>query len=283
MQIPLFNKIDCEDRTQLKIKFNLFLTEFYCLEKRDLPWRYCDNPYYVLVSEFMLQQTQVNCVIDYFQNFIRIFPDLKTLALSSQEKIIEQWSGLGYNRRAIYLHQAAKFFYFNHQGIIPNDLLELRKVKGIGEYTSKALITFIYNIPTLFIETNIRTVYFILFENFFENIIIEDNEIMLFITQTINEENPREWYYALMDLGSKLKTIYRDKHIRRSKKFTRQSTFKNSVRELRGKILKILIQEKIVTKEKLSVLISDDRLFDCLQQLEKESFLRISENLIQLV
>ncbi len=261
------------------IEFNNYINDYYYQYKRSLKWRNEINPYYILISEFMLQQTQVSRVIDFFEKFINILPTLDSLANAEQHIVISLWSGLGYNRRALYLHHAAKTILYSYQGIIPTNYEELLKIKGIGEYTAKAIITYCYNIPLIFVETNIRSVFFIYFKDLLTNQKkIDDIIIKKLIEQLINQNNPRDWYYALMDLGTKLKKENKDKHIQKSKSFTKQSKFQGSNREIRGNIIKLLLKQKIIAKNDLINFCNDIRTEKCISELSKENFIIIDEN-----
>lgn len=264
-------------------KFNNYVSLFYKKNKRDLHWRTEINPYFILISEFMLQQTQVSRVINYFNRFITILPTLESLANATQELILSLWSGLGYNRRALYLANAAKIIWHQYNGIIPHDYTELLKIKGIGDYTAKAIITYSYNIPLIFVETNIRSVFFIYCKELFNtNHKTDDTIIKELIEITINKKNPREWYYALMDLGTHLKKEYKDKHIQKSKFFTTQSKFIGSIRQIRGKIIKLLLEKKNINYTELVSICNDPRSIECIKTLIKENFIYESNNKIYL-
>ena len=264
--------------------FNEYLNDFYINNKRILKWREEINPYYILVSEFMLQQTQVSRVIDYFDKFINKLPTLESLARAEQHNVLSLWSGLGYNRRALYLHNAAKIIWHEYKGIIPDDYTELLKIKGIGPYTAKAIVTYSYNIPLIFVETNIRTVFFIYYKNalFINEDKIDDTVIEELIVKTINKENPREWYYALMDWGTQLKKEYKDRHIQKSKLFTKQSQFNGSIRQIRGKIIKTLLEKKTIPEKELLNICDDARTNECIKILIKENFIYTIDNVIHI-
>ena len=269
--------------------------------RRDMPWRDDTRPYYVVVSEIMLQQTQVYRVLGTFDSFIRKFPDWKSLARASTREVLREWSGLGYNRRALYLKRIAeivahnphysfmtdtKSFHMSPDGtpqaisskklprtkgiILQNNSRSLketyedsdvsvyellRALPGIGPNTAGSILAFAYNIPHPFIETNIRSV-FIHF--FFAEIEkhegkkackkIDDVEIFPFIEQALaypkNKKNPREWHYALMDYGSDLKKRLPNPS-RRSAHHLKQKPFKGSNRELRSKILQLIMKQRL--------------------------------------
>lgn len=268
-----------------KKNINKNLYSFYKKYKRNLRWREERNPYFVMVSEFMLQQTQVSRVIGHFDAFIALFPTIEALAMADQKEVLLAWSGLGYNRRALSLHNAAKVIINHHASIIPYNYNELLSIKGIGDYTAKAIVTYSYNVPHIFVETNIRSVFFILYRNFtsqFET--IDDFQIKLFLEEVLDRDNPREWYYAMMDFGSYLKKKHNNKHIQKSKQFTCQSPFKNSFRQLRSTILAFLLKNHtIISVEELHVFFLDDRFFNCLSSLEKDGFIKIDEKKMVLL
>jgi len=126
---------------------------------RDMPWRQDTRPYFVLVSELMLQQTQVARVIPKFEAFIARFPNEKILANSSLTDVIQLWQGLGYNRRAKYLHDSAKMITHDFGGIFPEDEADILRLPGVGKNTAGAILVYAFNHPALFVETNTRTVF----------------------------------------------------------------------------------------------------------------------------
>ena len=207
---------------------------------RDLPWRRTLNPYHIAVSEIMLQQTQVPRVIEKYKEFLKKFPSIKALATSPLASVLSLWSGLGYNRRAQYLHKMAKTIMQKHAGKFPTTIEALEHLPGIGPYTARAIAAFAYNTPSVFIETNIRTVFIHHF--FADKEIISDAELIPIISATLDRKNPRQWYWLLMDYGTHLKASGIRTH-RRSKQYIKQSTFKGSRRQLRGKILKLLLEK----------------------------------------
>jgi len=228
---------------------------------RDMPWRQDTRPYYVLVSELMLQQTQVDRVIPKFEAFIRQFPSEKELAAASLAEVLKQWQGLGYNRRAKFLHEAAKNIV--ELGEFPSDESGLLSLPGVGKNTAGAILAYAYNQPAIFIETNVRAVYI---HHFFAGQdMVADKEIIEVMKETVpwheGKEQPDEriysvpgairktvglsygpkaFYWALMDYGTYLKK----QGIKpgRSKHYKKQSPLKGSVREVRGQIVAILSQ-----------------------------------------
>ena len=202
---------------------------------RDMPWRDDVRPYFVLVSELMLQQTQVERVVPKFAAFVARFPDEKALAAASLADVLRLWQGLGYNRRAKFLHVAAKAIVA--RGSFPDVFDELVKLPGVGKNTAGAILAYSFNQPALFVETNIRTVYIHHF--FADDFAVDDKQIVEKLEQTLDHEHPREFYWALMDYGSWLKR-QGVKNIARSRHYKKQSPLSGSLRQMRGMILTAL-------------------------------------------
>lgn len=208
-------------------------TELY----RAMPWRDDTRPYYVLVSELMLQQTQVDRVIPKFNAFIARFPNEKTLAEASLGEVLTLWNGLGYNRRAKYLHEAAKMITSDFDGAFPTSYEDLIRLPGVGPNTAGAILAYAFNKPVTFVETNVRTVYF---HHFFDDgNKVSDAELKQQLEKTLGTENPRQFYWALMDYGTWLKKQGVGR-LQQSKHYKKQSALKGSVREVRGQIVKAL-------------------------------------------
>lgn len=188
----------------------------------------------------MLQQTQVLRVIPKYEAFLKEFPTAKSLAHAQLIDVLKNWSGLGYNRRAKYLHDAAKNIVSRHGRDFPKHDDELRALPGIGDYTAKAIRVFAYDEPEVLIETNIRTVF--LHHFFPRSKKVEDATLIPLIASTLKGQDPRTFYSALMDYGSHLKLLHPNPS-RRSKHYVRQSKFEGSVRQVRGEILRALARE----------------------------------------
>jgi A/G-specific adenine glycosylase len=213
-----------------------------------LPWRTDYNPYHILVSEIMLQQTQVDRVIDKFTSFITAFPTVESLAVAPLESVLAQWQGLGYNRRAKSLRSCARTIVEDYNGNVPDDPEKLKKLPGIGTATAASIAAFAFNKPTIFLETNIRTVYI---HHFLESADAVDDEHILPIAEAaLDRRNARKWYSALMDYGTMLKKEVGNL-TRRSVTYKKQSPFAGSRRQVRGRILKTLLETGPLTKVKL--------------------------------
>jgi A/G-specific adenine glycosylase len=211
---------------------------FYKNYGRDFPWRHTSDPYRVLVSEIMLQQTQAERVKSRYEPFLVRFPDFATLASATTREVLAAWQGLGYNRRALALKRLAIRVTEDFGGILPDDEQQLRSLPGVGPYTAAAVLVFAFNRPGLLIETNIRRVFIHCF--FGGRTGITDAEIRPLIVETLDQENPRGWYNALMDYGAFLSTLPKNPN-QRNRHYQRQNPFEGSVRQVRGKILKLLV------------------------------------------
>lgn len=234
---------------------------------RDMPWRDRPEPYFVLVSELMLQQTQVDRVIPKFNAFITAFPTVQALADASLADVLRLWSGLGYNRRAKFLHEAARKVVADFDGTIPDTLEALVSLPGVGPNTAGAILAYGFNKPAVFIETNVRTVYF---HHFFEDQTdITDKELRESVIDTVDTEHPREWYWAMMDYGAFLKKQgfgANDK----SRHYKKQSPLKGSLREVRGLILKRLTERDYTADELQEAMPQDERFATALAALQQE-------------
>lgn len=220
-------------------EFQQIILAYYSRSVRSFPWRTTTDPYKILVSEIMLQQTQTERVIHKYTQWLQTFPSVKEAALASLSDVLNLWSGLGYNRRARFLHEACKTVYYEYNAAFPRTAEALSVLPGVGPYTSCAVSCFAYNNPEVFIETNIRAVFIFYF--FPQEQGINDKEILPLIQQTLFTENPRIWYYALMDYGAELKKkIYNPN--RKSAHYTKQSKFEGSLRQARGAVLRQLVQ-----------------------------------------
>lgn len=243
---------------------------------RDMPWRQDTQPYYVLVSELMLQQTQVHRVIPKFNAFIAAFPDVNALAGASLADVLTLWQGLGYNRRAKFLHEAAKML--QQLESFPYDEKGLIALPGVGKNTAGAIQAYAFNLPSIFIETNVRAVYIHHF--FSHDNLVSDNEIKILLEKTIDTDHPREFYWALMDYGSYLKK--QGVGPSRSSHYKKQSPLKGSVREIRGLIIAELTRNDLDESTLRSRLIVDDRYEKALSGLQRDGLVATTNGIYHL-
>jgi A/G-specific adenine glycosylase len=235
-----------------KKKFQQTVWDFYYEHGRhNLPWRQTTDPYYILVSELMLQQTQVDRVIPKYNAFIERWPTSELLAQASLGDVLKAWQGLGYNRRAKYLLATVTHVEEKYDGVFPRSEIELQLLPGIGPYTASAVAAFSYDQPVVLIETNVRQV--VIFHFFADKEVVSDSEIYELVAATLPDADFRNWYAALMDYGSHLKRMHGNL-ARKSKSYTKQSTFKGSDREVRGAILRLLSIQTATEKKMLEVL-----------------------------
>lgn len=215
---------------------------------RDLPWRRTRDPYRIFVSEMMLQQTQVSRVIPKYKTFIRAFPSWRALARARFSEVLVLWQGLGYNRRAKYLHEAARIVVRAYGGVLPRDVESIDALPGVGHYTARAIAAFAFNDAHPFVETNIRTVF--LHHCFPGKKRIADAEILACVDACLREEEPRALFAALMDYGAHLKEIGVRLNARSAGHVT-QKPFRGSLRQERGRILAELSNRRRMTRASL--------------------------------
>jgi A/G-specific adenine glycosylase len=256
---------------------------FFRQHGRSLPWRHNTDPYKILVSEIMLQQTQVDRVIPKYRAWLQRFPTAKTLAGASLAEVLTMWQGLGYNRRAIALKRAAERLVIAKK--FPREREKILELPGVGPYTAGAVAAFAFNEPVVMIETNIRTVFIHHF--FADKKKVSDAELLPLIEATLDRRKPREWYWALMDYGSYLKKKVGNAS-QRSAHHTRQSPFAGSNRQLRGAVLKYVTSKPLavsVLQKKLvaaGLAPSREHLTKTLGTLTKEGFITQSGTRVAL-
>ena len=259
--------------------FGTVIWDYYREHGRVFPWRETTDPYHILVSEFMLQQTQTSRVVDKYIEFINTFPDVLHLTKSSFSEVLRVWQGLGYNRRALALYKTAGEIVKRYHGQVPDDPILLRQLPGVGEYTASAIMAIAFNKPAVVIDTNIRAVYLYFF--FKEAETVGKNEIVSFVEATLDRNSPREWYYALFDYGSMLKRESKDLEAGKRRK---QSTFRGSDRELRGTILRLLLDTEIMTEGQLLARLPSDkeRVPRIITNLHEEGLLDNNDGIIRI-
>jgi A/G-specific adenine glycosylase len=244
---------------------------------REMAWRNTTDPYQILVSEIMLQQTQVERVTIKFPEFIRAFPDFASLATASLTNVLTVWQGLGYNRRAIALQKCAIRVMNEYDGNLPADVDILATFPGIGRATASSIAAFAFNMPVVFIETNIRRVFIHCF--FTGTDTVSDADLLPLVEKALYRNNPRIWYWALMDLGSAMKKTVANPN-RRSVHYTKQSPFEGSDRNIRGALLKIILKDQFLEEEEIIDRVAEDphRVRRILSVLEAEGFIEHSGN-----
>lgn len=237
-----------ESQSSQLIEFKEQIWAYYRANGRPFAWRHVEDPYQVVVSEIMLQQTQTYRVAPKYEAFMLLFPTWDALASASTHDLLCAWQGLGYNRRALALQAIAKRVVAEFDGKLPDDPEILVEFPGIGKATAGSICAFAFNQPTVFIETNIRAVFIHFFFN--DQAEVRDDQLIPLVAQAVDHKNPREWYYALMDYGVMLKKSEPNPS-RKSSHYTKQSRFEGSDRQIRGAIIRALTQHKSLTLQEL--------------------------------
>ncbi len=253
--------------------FRKTIRQYFQKYGRDFPWRETRNPYHILVSEIMLQQTQVERVLGKYEQFISAFPDFASLAQAPLQSVLSVWQGLGYNRRAIALQRIAQTVTTDWNGILPSSVDLLVKLPGIGHATASAIAAFAFGKPSVFIETNIRRVFIHFY--FYDRDNVRDSEILPLVEKTLGRSDPRSWYYALMDYGAMLKKQLQNPN-RKSAHYQKQSPFEGSNRQIRGMVLKAILEKPYITETALLKKLNRDpeQILPVLHDLQKEGFIR---------
>lgn len=272
--------------TNYLLNFQKTIQDFYRVNNRNFIWRQNITPYKVLVSEIMLQQTQTARVEPKFIAWLQKFPDIVSLADATKQQVLDAWQGLGYNRRGLWLHEAAKRIVLEFEGQVPNNPEILKTFKGVGPNTAASICAFAFNSPVVFIETNIRTIFL---HHFFSNSVerIHDKQLLPLIASTLDSGNSRDWYYALMDYG-----VYLKKEVKANNKLSShyacQTKFIGSRRQVRGIIVRILSKGLSLSLGELSELVfhelpeSAHDISKIIKDLAKESFIKEDNGLIQI-
>lgn len=207
---------------------------------RDLPWRNTRDPYEILVSEVMLQQTQVSRVLGRWEEWLEAFPTTADLAAAPLPVVLELWQGMGYNRRALNLKKCAETVVSEFDGVIPRDRKALLSLPGVGPSTSAGVRVFAFCEPDVYVETNVRAVF--IHELFPDKELVDDKEIIPLVEMTCPQDKTvRSWYYALLDYGAHLKKTQVNP-TRKSRQYTRQSKFEGSHRQKRAYLLRRVLE-----------------------------------------
>lgn len=230
-------------------RFRSIIYGYYTKYRRDFPWRRTGDPYRIVVSEIMLQQTQTGRVVEKFIEFTEAFPTVERLGGAGLKDVLAVWQGMGYNRRARYLHEMAKRIVETHGGRIPESPEILSRLPGIGAATAASICAFAFDMPVVFIETNIRAVFIHFF--FHDRAGVHDRDILPLVEAALDSKNPRQWYSALMDYGVMLKKRHPNPS-RKSAHHQRQAPFTGSRRQARGMALKTILANPGITLRRLS-------------------------------
>lgn len=253
-------------------QFQQTIFDRYAQHKRDLPRRKTTNPYYIRVSEIMLQQTQVDRVIPKYLNFLKLFPTVESLANTDKTALLTARSGLGYNSRALNLQRAAQLIITDHQWIVPNTIEKLKKLPGIGPYTAGAICAFAFNQEVPVVDINIKRV---LIHTFGLDENISTKELESIALQCVPKGKSCERHNALMDYGS---SVLHSKAtgIRSAK----QSTFQWSARQVRGNIIKHLTKHGKLSISEAKKLFPHDDFDEILEKMISQKIVIMQDNMI---
>jgi A/G-specific adenine glycosylase len=255
-------------------EFRRVVYENYGRAGRVLPWRENTEAWGVLLSEFMLQQTQIERVKPYWFRWMEMWPRPEDVHRATLEEALREWSGLGYNRRGVYLKNCAGIITESCRGRVPDTPGALQSLPGIGPYTAGSIACFAYNYPAVFIETNIRAALLHVF--FGEKEGVRDGELLPILEKALDRANPRKWYWALMDYGAALKKLTANPG-RRSAHHVKQGPFQGSFRQIRGGVIRALVSrgpgtvEDILKSLDLEMEVPAGELYRALEALEKDA------------
>ncbi len=245
--------------------------------RHDLPFRLTTDPYKIAVSEIMLQQTQVSRVLPKYEAWLKRWPTWQALAKAKQSTVLTAWSGLGYNRRALYLHKMAIAIVEQHNGKLPVEPDTLRKLPGIGPYTANAILIFAFNVDMVTIDTNIRRV---LIHELKLPADISKSDLEVTALRVLPKGKSRDWHNALMDYSA-VKLPRRIPHI---PPLSKQGKFNGSDRQIRGAIVRTLTTVPTITRSQLIKRVggNSDRVSRLLNALLKEGLIQIVGNQVRL-
>lgn len=253
-------------------KFRQIIRDYYQRFGRTMPWRETRDPYAILVSEIMLQQTQVSRVVPKYQAFLARWPDIGALAAADLRQVLALWQGLGYNRRGQALHRSARIVRDKFSGTVPAGTAELSDLPGVGPATASAVRSFAYDIPAVYLETNVRRVYLHFF--FCRNPRVTDRELLAVASTALDTADSRSWNFALMDYGVFLKEE-RPNDNKRSATYSRQSRFEGSDRQIRGRVVAYLVDHGESPQSDLieALPFERDRILRCAEGLAREGMI----------
>ena len=252
--------------------FSSHIHDFYDSWGRSFAWRETTDPYRILLSEVMLQQTQTARVEPKYELFLSLWPGFEALAKAPLEELLFHWKGLGYNRRALNLRKSAQMTEM-WGWTIPADEKTIRSLPGVGKATAAAVMAFCYQKQSIYLETNIRRV--LLYSFYPDQDAVKDAELEVLLFRLAEKQaDMKRWYYALMDYGVLLKYLVPNAN-QRSAHYSRQSRFENSNRQIRGQLIHLLCDTGEKSEEQICSLLShfsEERILNSLEQLKKEGF-----------
>lgn len=262
--------------SQIK-RFHKKIFSYYAKNKRELVWRKTTDPYKILLSELMLQQTQVSRVEHYYIEWTQHWPTIHELAKASRSEVLKMWMGLGYNNRAVRLHKAAQVISTTYKGDVLAAMKNYTEIPGVGRYTAHAVQIFADNADMVTVDTNIRR---ILLHEFSLPEESTDDELWTLAQRCLPKGESREWHNALMDYGAQFLTA----KTTGIKPKTHQSKFKGSDRQIRAQILRLLLDKpQTIIALQSSLKIQEDRLYTILSKMKRDGLVTQKSNTYKLV
>ncbi len=277
------------------MKLEQKILSWYSINKRNLPWRKTRDPYKILVSEVMLQQTQVDRVVPKYKAFLKAFPNVKKLAEAKTSDVIKAWAGLGYNRRALYLQKTAQAVVLQYKGKFPKDLELLKELPGIGDYTARAILSFAFGEVVPVLDTNHRKFYQ---RTYFGKKLVSDDKLLVKAQHVIADfdvDDVYHWNQALMDFMSAVTAASQDSFILwyqktypapKKKKLTKTTVrFLDTDRYFRGRIIDLLREKGSTTSLSLAKkfsLIPKERVQKIINGLQKDGLILVKNKRILL-
>ena len=249
--------------------------------RHTLPWRLTTDPYEILVSEVMLQQTQVSRVLARYTAWLDRFPNADALAAAPLELVLESWQGMGYNRRAVALKRACETVSKQYAGVVPRDLGSLLALPGVGASTAAGVRVFAYSEPDVYLETNVRAV---MLHHFLQDRDgVKDRDIVPFVEATLDRGDPRTWYQALLDYGVYLKRTVPNPS-RRSAHHAVQSRYEGSRRQKRARLLEAVLARPLRSSHELANETGIEPLLagEILNDLVGEGFLAVDDDVYRI-
>jgi len=257
-------------------QFQSIVLSFYKAHRRDLPWRKTTDPYKILISELMLQQTQVSRVIKYYEKWIKQWPTIDSLAQASRRDVLKAWMGLGYNTRGVNLHRAAQKIVNDYDGDMLEAMKNYKEIPGVGKYTSRAVQIFATNADIVTVDTNIRRIFI---HEFHLSEDVSDSELWLLAKRCLPKGLSREWHNALMDYGALNLTAKKT----RVKPKTKQSRFEGSDRQIRAQILRQLLERSLSLSDLQKILeVEQNRLQRILDKMVQENLIAVKNKRFQV-
>ncbi|NCO05199.1 MAG: A/G-specific adenine glycosylase [Candidatus Magasanikbacteria bacterium] len=279
------------------------ILDWYAIHQRDLPWRKTHDSYHILVSEVMLQQTQVGRVIEKYHEFLTRFPTIDVLARARASSVIKTWKGLGYNRRALFLQKTARAVVREHGGNFPRTLEELKKLPGVGDYTARAILSFAFEQSVPMMDTNHRRFYQRVFFGLAQK---NDSELLVEAEYIFPKKYVYDWNQALMDFGPLVcltrKPRCVDCPVRKycvaspsimeqetqnieQKKHKKKIPFHDTDRYVRGRIIDYLREQSVGNTVQIQTLfpkVGDERFEKILQGLVRDGLVKQEGYLVRL-